>query len=447
MGSQLVQFTRSQTGLTALDHVGQLCQTLFDPLPRADQRRKAELYVRGLLTARGRKTMRNIAAHAGMPAGEQSLHHFISCSTWDWDSVRENLAVQLDGMLKLQAWVVKPMVIPKSGAHSVGVERRFDPETGHVVNGQQAYGAWAASEEASVPVSWALHLPEETTLADCAARAVLDIARTRAVRRLPVVVDAVEGGAELITGWLGAAEMPFMVEVSAATPLHVTDPQLPRGAGKPVTAGQIMDAAGMLRRPVRYEDRADRTVRLGFLATLQVELPESAGAGAGGAAGVRRRPAGRGPLLLVGEWSDARRRPERYWLTDMTGAPPAVLMRLGQLSRRIERGATDLSDRVGMRDFEGRSYQGWHRHVTLASVAQATAAMAAVAAERMSSGYGPGYGHGYGHGSGHAYGQRPGHGGGFGDAATGFGGFGGYAAADRRTGFADRGYAGRRRTA
>ncbi len=430
MGPQLVQFKRSHSGWAAQDAVSELCQGFFDSLPRADQRRKAELYVRGLLTARGRKTMRNIAAHAGMPAGEQSLHHFISCSTWDWRPVRETLAAHLDSLLNLQAWVVKPMMIPKSGAHSVGVERRFDAESGHMVNGQQAFGAWAASEEVSVPVSWALHLPEETTLAGCAAHAALDIAKTRSLRRLPVVVDAVDGGAEAIPGWLAAAEVPFMIEVAPSTALYVTDPQLPGAVGELVTAGRIMDAAGTLRRPVRYQDRADRSVRISFVAALQVEQAENT-------AGARRRPTGRKPLLLVGEWSDARRRPERYWLTDLTNTPPALILRLGHLSRRIERGATDLSDRVGMRDFEGRSFQGWHRHVTLASAAQAAAALAAPPAER--AGAGSGYGTG-----------QAGFAGGFADGAVGFGGPGpraGFTGA-RTGGFGDaRGYAARRRTA
>ncbi|MGW5867836.1 IS701 family transposase [Streptomyces sp. NPDC055239] len=376
MGPQLVQFTRPQSSRVVGDAVSALCQGVFEPLPRADQRRKAELYVRGLLTARGRKTMRNIAAHAGMPAGEQSLHHFISCSTWDWRPVRANLAAQLDGLLNLQAWVVKPMVIPKSGAHSVGVERRFDAGSGHMVSGQQAFGMWAVSDDMSVPVSWALHLPDETTLAGCAARAVLDLAETRTLPRLPVVMDAVAGGADTVPSQLASAGVPFLLEVGAGAQVQVTDPQLPGAAAELSTVGRVIDAAGALRRPVRYEDRADRSLRTGFLAAVRVELPESA-------AGPRRRTQPRRPLLLVGEWTDARRRPERYWLTDLTTAPPALLLRLAQLSRRIERGATDQSDRVGMRDFEGRSFQGWHRHVTLASAAHAAAALS----DQHSGGY------------------------------------------------------------
>jgi hypothetical protein len=44
-----------------LGTVSEACAALLASLPRVDQRRKGESYVRGLLTAPGRKTMRNLA--------------------------------------------------------------------------------------------------------------------------------------------------------------------------------------------------------------------------------------------------------------------------------------------------------------------------------------------------------------------------------------------------
>ncbi len=44
-------------------------------------------------------------------------------------------------------------------------------------------------------------------------------------------------------------------------------------------------------------------------------------------------------------------------------------MRLTRLTAVADRDAERIADQVGMRDFVGRSFQGWHRHVTLASVA------------------------------------------------------------------------------
>ncbi len=142
------------------DVYAELCAALFSGFARRDQRLKAEQYLHGLLTAQGRKSIRNIAAQIGGPAAEQSLHHFVSSSTWDWQPMRAALGRYLERNGCPQAWVVRPMPIPKAGEHSVGVDRRFDPERGQVFHGQQAFGVWFAGEELSVPVNWRLFLPD-----------------------------------------------------------------------------------------------------------------------------------------------------------------------------------------------------------------------------------------------------------------------------------------------
>ncbi|MFE0176861.1 transposase [Streptomyces sp. NPDC059002] len=69
--------------------------------------------------------MRNIAtACFGGDATDQSLHHFIGSSHWDWRPVRAALARSVERTAPPEAWVVRSMVIPKAGEHSVGVERR-----------------------------------------------------------------------------------------------------------------------------------------------------------------------------------------------------------------------------------------------------------------------------------------------------------------------------------
>lgn len=92
----------------------ELCGVLFASLPRSDQRRKGAQYLRGLLGARGRKSIRNIATVVGGPAAEQSLHHFITSSTWDWGPVRQALAQHLARIAPPQAYVLRPMVVPKA---------------------------------------------------------------------------------------------------------------------------------------------------------------------------------------------------------------------------------------------------------------------------------------------------------------------------------------------
>ncbi|MFF5443307.1 hypothetical protein [Streptomyces achromogenes] len=65
----------------------------------------------------------------------------------------------------------------------------------------------------------------------------------------------------------------------------------------------------------------------------------------------------------------------QLWLTNMTTAQPALLVRLTRLADKVDADFTDISEGVGMRDFTGRSFGGWHRHITLASAAHAVVAL------------------------------------------------------------------------
>lgn len=65
------------------------------------------------------------------------------------------------------------------------------------------------------------------------------------------------------------------------------------------------------------------------------------------------------------------------WLTNLTGLSVPALLRLTQLSGVVVRDGETIAERVGMRDFAGRSFSGWHRHITLASVAHFATLLAA----------------------------------------------------------------------
>ncbi|MFB7595872.1 IS701 family transposase [Streptomyces sp. NPDC056160] len=377
-----------------------LCSALFASLPRRDQRRRGMEYVGGLLRTEGRKSIRNIAATTGGSATEQRLHHFVTSSTWDWVSVRRDLARYLARVAPPEAWVVHPLVIPKAGEHSVGVERQFVSAMGQVLNAQQAVGVWAASERLCAPVNWRLLLsadwlgngrrrvrasiPEglllERTLGDCSIEACLDTAAEVGLPVRPVVLDARDADGAAVVRRLRAANLPVLARVSGSLPLSVTDAALAPRGGAPVPAHQIMGAAREMRRPARRG--ADRgAVRTSLVAGLRVALPGEAGAGPSarrtGDAAVAA--AGGTDLLLVGEWRGRQRWPAALWLTDLTKAPPAALLRLGSLLRRVDRDFAAISDQVGLRDYAGRSFSGWHRHVTLASAAHAVAALTGAA--------------------------------------------------------------------
>ena len=62
----------------------------------------------------------------------------------------------------------------------------------------------------------------------------------------------------------------------------------------------------------------------------------------------------------------------RYWLSTLPeDTAIEELARLAKIRWRIEHDYRELKTGLGLDHFEGRSYLGWNRHVTLAVLAQA----------------------------------------------------------------------------
>ena len=79
---------------------------------------------------------------------------------------------------------------------------------------------------------------------------------------------------------------------------------------------------------------------------------------------------------LLAEWPPQASEPTDYWLSDLPeDTPIAELARLAKIRWRIEHDYRELKTGLGLDHFEGRSYPGWHRHVTLAVLAQAFCTM------------------------------------------------------------------------
>ncbi|MFD0392265.1 transposase [Streptomyces nogalater] len=127
-------------------------------MPRMDQRRWAEVYLRGLLMVDGKKSVRRIAESLPIFQAKQSLQQFINQSPWDWEPVRALLARHAEASRRPQAWSVERVVIPKRGERSVGVQKRFVPELGRTVNSQLGLGVVLTSDTMSVPVDWRIAL-------------------------------------------------------------------------------------------------------------------------------------------------------------------------------------------------------------------------------------------------------------------------------------------------
>lgn len=375
------------------DVAAELVSVAFASLRRSDQRRKAESYVRGLLRVEGRKSIRRIAALTGDRAAEQSLQHFVSLSTWDWQGVRAALARHLERRLRPSAWVVRPMFIPKTGLHSAGVAQRLFPGSHQLVNCQEAYGLWLAGERASVPVHWRLHLPpawladedrrrtadipEDAAVelpAGSAAGTAVDVSAWWGLRRAPVVVEREADGEDIAAvSLLSRAGLRFLVRIAGDTEVSPLDAALSGYRHRPLPARHLLGAMRQLRRPVQWQDGATSLTHVSLVARVPVTVPVPPVAGTQD--GRRTVPVRR--LALLGEWERPYRWPVRFWLTDLAEVPVGEVLRLTKLVTRVDRDFNEISESVGVRDFEGRGFPGWHRHTTLASVAHAARLMAA----------------------------------------------------------------------
>jgi SRSO17 transposase len=95
---------------------------------------------------------------------------------------------------------------------------------------------------------------------------------------------------------------------------------------------------------------------------------------------LRVRVAGRRPILaddgtlptswLIAEWPHDADEPVKYWLSNLPDdTDPTELVRLAKIRWRIEHDYRELKSGLGLDHFEGRSFTGWHRHVTLVTAA------------------------------------------------------------------------------
>ncbi|MGL6234895.1 MAG: IS701 family transposase [Segniliparus sp.] len=379
--------------------IAQICAEVLSSLPRSDQRGKGAEYVRGLLSVPGRKSTRNIAAwmekQAGDGAGEQNLHHFINSSTWDWQPLREDLARYTARTLAPTAWVMRSMIIPKAGKHSVGVATRFCATEGRSVHGQLAIGAWLGSEQLAAPMGWRLHLNKQwvqsaeqrlkagvpddhpmESVAECAIAGYQELAPAlrSTASALPVVYD-VHGVSPHDTAKILLSSQNFATvaedgkrvaasvttRVEANLPLVVVDPALAGFSRQTASAVQIAQAAKASRREEHCVYRGK-----GYLLTsAKVGLPELDA--------IARRHV---PLVLMSLTQVGQRsRPTELWLTTTRRLCAMTQLERISLTHRAAADFWEITDQVGVRDFSGRSFTGWHRHTTLASVAHVVAGL------------------------------------------------------------------------
>lgn len=357
---------------------------------RPENRFACQCYLLGLLSDLPRKNCDRMA-EVVQGASSQSLQQFITDTRWDpaaMDRLRiERMTAQAceaDGVL-----ILDDTGLPKQGQHSVGVARQYSGTLGKVGNCQilvtchyaDPVWDWPVAGQLYLPDAWATdakrreaaRVPASVGFASKPAMALglLDRAREAAVPHVAVVADAGYGDNPEFLKGLEQRQERYVVGVSkdftVRLPQEVADEarRLQPARGRPRTrprsplyrADQLMQ-----RQPesawqtVTWRNGSQGLLRKQF-ARLRVCRATRRATGPEGWL-VWERP-------VSGEAGELK-----FWFSNFPQDTP--LERLVELAHRryiVERAYQDEKQELGLDDFQGRTWPGFHRHVAMVMLA------------------------------------------------------------------------------
>lgn len=373
--------------LQALDRrLTDFLSTLTASMGRSERRRWAEVYVRGLLLDGERKSIEPLAARAG--GDVQGLQQFISQSPWAAETVQQALNARMSAALAASAyWIVDETSFPKQGAHSVGVARQDGGALGKIANCQVAVSLHWSNGAASWPLGWRLYLPESwardperrekagvpvsvthATKSQLALE-LIESVRAQGVPLGVVLADSFYGDGFAWRARLHEQGLAYVVSVEGRLGVWLatdeTDPRPPLPGGRkrlPSRAAILALRAAALALPKQsWQTLGTGKKRTRFARIEVLAAHRSHGHG--------KLPRWRETALV--EWPEGADEPARFWLCWLHGTRPPLeeLVRHAKARWRIEQDYRELKDELGLDHFEGRTWAGWHHHVTLVTLA------------------------------------------------------------------------------
>jgi SRSO17 transposase len=368
---------------------------LTDDMGRPERRRALALYMMGLLLDGERKTVVSMAGRLVDDEGEieamrQRLQQCVVVSGWADEEIRRRLALRLEQEIRPDAYVLDDTGFPKKGKYSVGVSRQYSGTLGRVDNCQVAPSLHVASDEGSGCIGMRLYLPEEWAsdikrrrLAGVPEEVVfkrkwelaldlLDEALAAGLPRRVVLADAGYGDSTEFRDGLTERGCNYVVGVSGIRLVwppgsNPRPPKKPAGAGRPPS--QHRDGN---RKPKSLTEMAET------LEYRKYNCPDGKGGTKEGyfafarVRSAERRTKGRPPsneLWLISEWRPGNNERKFYFSDLPATVTRRELVRLVKLRWRVERDYQELKAEVGLDHFEGRTWRGFHHHVTLCAAA------------------------------------------------------------------------------
>ncbi|MEU6667458.1 transposase [Streptomyces sp. NPDC046727] len=358
---------------------------VFNPLHRAEQRRWARAYLWGLLHTPGKKTPRRMAQAGLMPTGAaHGLHQFINSSPWTWEPVRSALARTIAASRPAYAWTTADVLIPKQGEHSVGVHRRLDQATGRTINCQRGLGLFLATTTGAgtgtqcFPVDWNLvldgawdwddlrrrraRIPEAETGRPVGAYVLGFAAGVAAHSRLPDAPWVLNltrrcDDASGVMAGLARRGLDFVCEVDPGQIVLIGRP-----SPRVITVGELMEEPHARQPHVlmrQSEQGGSKGVRVNVY---------------GGPVRLAQRGAGKDvsrPYHVLEQPSADGAQSARYWITSLLDRGVDEVLALARSQAAARTTVAALREGFGVLDFEGRSFPGWHHHMTMVSAAYA----------------------------------------------------------------------------
>ncbi len=373
-------------------------ETLTAALGHADRGAPFQSYCAGLLLPGDRKSVEPMAARVQpqrVQAAHQSLHHFVAKADWSDEAVlaavRARVLPGIEQHGPMRALIIDDTGFPKKGRHSVGVARQYCGQLGKQDNCQVAVSLSLAGDHASLPIGYRLYLPQEWA-DDRHARAQAGVpddvvfktkpqialdqlraAKASGITAPIVLADAGYGNDTAFREGITKLGLAYVLGIQSTTSLWPPGKKpLPKrkwsGRGRPTSAirrdaeNQPISAKA-LALTLPHEAWRGVTWREGSNAMLSSRF-----------AAVRVRPAHRDyqgskhraeEWCLI-EWPPDEAEPTKYWLSTLPAKiSRRALVNAAKLRWRIERDYQDLKQELGLGQYEGRGWRGFHHHATL----------------------------------------------------------------------------------
>jgi len=378
------------------EELGRFLKPFLARLGHKARRQMCPLYVSGLIGPGDRKSIQPMAERLALGEYDQ-LHHFIADGVWDAAPVETELLVQADRLVgdSDAVLVVDDTAIPKKGTHSVGVAPQYCSALGKTANCQTLVSLTLARGEVPVMLALRLFLPESWTSKRArleragvpteyrTARTKLEMALAEIDRIIAagvrfgcVLADAGYGMSAPFRQGLTARKLAWAVGIPRHLKVYPADVQMirpvtPRGRPRQRIPDTLSVAAQDMLATAKWQNISWRAGTKGKLrarfAAVRVRVAD------GSPQRIKDKTYQHVPgeqAWLIGEHRASGEK--KYYLANLPANTDLRTLAATIKARWVcEQAHQQLKEELGLDHFEGRSWQGLHRHALMTMIAYA----------------------------------------------------------------------------